>query len=207
MAVLTVCPYKAADRSCLHSVQLILPRHESRTKAKVICNQNIRTQRVVDTYQQTLRDLEIALWELQEPSANAIAKLQNLKRLSIRLDHPHTRYTGIDPQFWETSPGSTVWNLFASRPGEASALGRLQSLNLERAGITDYQLAKILESNPKITELSLRKCFTLTNKTFKLLAESTVGQQLESLHFTKSVSDKIDEGLLDSIGKLPNLKV
>ncbi len=196
-----------ADRSCLHSVQMILPKTESRTKDMVVHNQNLKTQSVVGKYQTTLRDLEVALWELQESSASSIAQLKNLKRLSIRLDHPHTRYSGIDQRFWEIAPGSTVWNGLASKSGKGGALGRLQSLNLERAGITDYQLAKVLESNPQLTELRLKKCFNLTYKTFKTLSESKIGQQLETLHFTKSNNDKIDERALDCIAKMPKLKV
>ena len=195
-----------ADRNYLHSVQMILPKDESRTKVKVIHNQNLRIRKVVDAYRQTLRDLEVALWELDDSTVYSIAQLKNLKRLSIRLDHPHTRFPGIDRQFWESSPGSTVWNSLASKPGRR-ALGRLRSLNLERAGITDYQLAKVLESNPMLTELRLRKCLTLTNKTFKILAESNVGQHIETLCFTKSDSDDIDSRLLEYLGKLPNLKV
>ena len=194
------------DQSSLHSVQMVLSKDESRTKVKVTQNQNLRVRKVVDAYQKTLRDLEIALWELDDSTACSLARLKNLKRLSIRLDHPHTRFPGVDRQFWESSPGSTVWNNLASTVGK-STLGRLQSLTLERAGITDYQLAKMLESNPMLTELCLRKCLTLTNKFFKILAESRIGQQIETLCFTKSDSDGIDNRMLEYIGKLPNLKV
>ena len=196
-----------ANRNCLHSVQMILPKQEARTKEKVIHNQNLRIRKVVDSYRDSLRDLEIALWELQDSSAKSIAQLKNLRKLSIRLDHPHTRHASVDSQFWEASPGSTVWNMLASRPGKARSLGRLQSLSLERAGITDYQLAKLLKSNPQLTELRLRKCFTLTDKTFKVLAESPVAPHLETLHFTKSDTEEIDERILEHIGRLPNLKV
>lgn len=89
-----------ADRSHLHSVQMILARDESRTKGKVVHNQNIRIRKVIDAYQQKLRDLEIALWELHDSTANSIAQLKNLKKLSIRLDHPHTRFPGSNRQFW-----------------------------------------------------------------------------------------------------------
>lgn len=195
-----------ADQNYIQSVQIILPKEESRTKVRVIRNQNLRIQKVVEAYQQTLRDLEVALWELDDSTACSIGLLKNLKRLSIRLDHPHTRFPGIDRQFWESSPGSTVWNNLACTP-KKSTLGRLQSLNLERAGITDYQLAKVLESNPKLTDLRLQKCLTLTNKTFKILAESNVGRHIETLCFTKSDSNDIDGRLLVYIGNLPNLKV
>lgn len=189
------CPI-AADRSCLHSVNIVLPKHECRTKDKVICNQNSRAREIVVKYQHTLRSFEIALWELQEISANSIAQLRNLQKLSVRLDHPYTRHPGIEHKFWDTSPASTVWNILASKPGKTTALGRLRSLNLERAGITDYQLARIVESNPKLTELRLSRCFNLTTKTFKFLAESAVGRQLEVLHFTKCASNQIDDSIL-----------
>ncbi|KAK4695194.1 hypothetical protein P7C71_g2516, partial [Lecanoromycetidae sp. Uapishka_2] len=196
-----------ADRTCLHSVQIILPKTESRTKDMVIKNQDMKTRKILDRYQKSLRDLEVALWELQESSASSIARLKNLTRLSIRLDHPHTRYPGVDQDSWESASGSTVWNILGSKSAEVSgALGCLQSLNLERAGITDYQLAEVLESNPRLTELRLKKCFNLTYKLFKTLSESKVGQQLETLHFTKSNNDKIDERVLDCIAKMPKLK-
>ena len=95
----------------------------------------------------------------------------------------------------------------APKQGKVNALGRLQSLSLERAGLTDFQLARIIDSNPSLTELRLRKCFNLTEKLFKILADSKVGQQLEVLHFTKSQSEGIDDRILDCIGRLPKLKV
>lgn len=196
-----------AGRDCLYSVQKILPKQASRTKDMVIVNQNSRIRKAVDRYRGTLRDLEVALWELQESSASSIAQLRNLQGLSIRLDHPHTRFSGVDPKYWGTSRASTVWNVLGSRSGKARALGRLRSLNLDRAGITDYQLAKMLEGNPRLTELRLRKCLALTDKAFKLLVESYVAQHLETLHFTKSDSDEIDERVLAYIGKLSKLKV
>ena len=196
-----------AHKSCIHSVQIVLPKHEARTRDTIIRNQNLKIRAVADTYRESLRNLEVALWEFQESSASSIAKLKNLRELSIRLDHPHTRYAGIDPAFWESSPGSTVWNLLASKPGGAGALGRLRSLNLERAGITDYQLARLLERNPMLTELRLRKCFTLTDKAFKIIAESRVAQRLETFHFTWACNDEIGERVLGYIAKLPKIKV
>ncbi|KAF6230211.1 hypothetical protein HO133_004550 [Letharia lupina] len=195
-----------ADRSCLHSVQMILPKDETRAKVKAICNQNLRIGKVVDAYQQTLRDFEVALWELHDPSAWSIAQLKNPKRLSIRLDHYHTRFPGIERQFWESSPRSTVWNNLASTP-EKTALGCLRSLYLERAGITDYQLATALKSNPMLTELRFRKCLTLTDRTFKFFAESNVGRHIETLCLIKSYRDELNDGLFEHTAKLTNLEV
>lgn len=122
--------------------------------------QNREIRHVVERYQSSLRDLEIAMWELQEGTARSLARLTNLKHLSIRFEHPRT--VQVNRVFWKGSPGSVVWNSLASKKGGQRALGRLETLILEGAGITDYQLREILKSNPRINVLVLRKCSNLT---------------------------------------------
>lgn len=197
----------AADTSSIHSVQMVLPKTQTRTKDMIIRTQNAVVQKVVDKHRQNLRDLEIALWDLQKPSACAVSRLVNLRRLSIRLDHPHTRHANVDRDFWEISPMSTVWNTFFARPDERKVFGRLQSLHLERAGITDYQLQQVLKNNPMISDLRLRKCLVLTRETFEHLARDETNKRLETLHFTWHRGDAIDDAILDYIEKLPKLKV
>ena len=196
-----------ANNNPLHSVQLVLPRKGSKSKECITYIQNRRIQDVVEKYQHSLRDLEIAIWEIQEGTASLLASLSNLVHLSIRLDHPYTRHSSVKQNYWQESPGSTVWNLLAPRSGNSLALGRLRSLNLERVGVTDYQLRALLKSNPQITELRLRKCFNLTKDTFKYLAGSKVGRQLEIFHFTMVNSGHIGEQVLEYIGKMSSLKV
>ena len=97
-----------ADWGCLHSVQRILPNDESRTKGESdMCSRHPTSK----NSRLTLRDVEVVLWELHGPSACTIAGMKTLKRLSIRLDHIHIT---IDRQFWDNSPGSSVWNNLAS---------------------------------------------------------------------------------------------
>lgn len=199
-----------ASRSMMHSVQLILPKGESTSKEKVMRNQTTKIAHVVKLYGHCLRDLEIACWEFREPAALAIRELRNLRRLSIRLDHPHTRYGGLQPSFWDEAEGSTVWNLLAGgkgKGGEEAPLGRLRVLELERAGVTDYQFGKILEGNLGLREVRLRKCLGLTDKAFKILAESAVGAELETFHFTRSEVAKIDGRVLVWVGKMKDLQV
>ena len=171
--------------------------------------QNAKIAHVVRLYGHCLRDLEIACWELREPAAMAIRELRNLRRLSIRLDHPHTRYSGLQSSFWDEAEGSTVWNLLAGGKGKGGeeALGRLRVLELERAGVTDYQFGKILEGNKGLKEVRLRKCLGLTDKAFKTLAESAVGRELETFHFTRSEAARIDDRVLVWVGKMKGLKV
>lgn len=197
----------AADYSFIRSVQMVLSKSQARSKDMIIRNQNFAVQKVVNKHRHTLRELEIALWDLQKSSAISVAGLKNLRRLSIRLDHPHTRHSDVDRHFWDSSPSSTIWNGFCSKLSEMKALGRLQSLNLERAGITDFQLQQILESNPLIKDLRLRKCLVLTRETFEYLARNEIGKRLEILHFTCHGEDAIDDDILDYIGDLIHLKV
>lgn len=194
------------DQSSLHDVQVLLSKKDSWTKKMVIRNQNIVITNIIERYQKSLRHLEVTLWELQ-CALEPIAKMRNLRSLSIRLDHPHTRYSDIDRSFWAKSPGSMVWNaLYESKTG-VKALGRLQSLNLERCGITDYQLQRILEDNPNISELRLRKCLCLTEDFFDYLATSQMGKKLRVLHFTHNPTECADDRLLKYIGELSSLEV
>ncbi|MCJ1478477.1 hypothetical protein MMC13_007157 [Lambiella insularis] len=194
------------DRSSLHDVQVILSERDSRTKKTVIRNQNATISNIIDKYQHSLRHLEITLWELQS-AVEPIAKMRNLRSLSIRLDHPQARFLDIDRSFWTDSPASTVWNALYANKTRPKVLGRLRSLNLERCGITDYQLQRILEDNPNISDLRLRKCLYLTEDFFGYLAGSQVGQRLDVLHFTQNTAACADDRLLRHIGKLLNLTV
>ena len=197
----------SSKRSSTHSVPVVLARSESRTKEQVIRHQNDTVREVVDRYQQTLRDLEIVVWDLTEATSISLAQLYNLRRLSLRFDHPFTRHRNLDKSFWDTVLRTTAWNNLASLRGKGKSLGRLESLTLERSGITDYQLRQILEGNPRLTELRLQKCLSLTQETLEYLANSGVGKRLEVLHLTKTGSDAIDERVLKHIANLPNLKV
>ena len=148
--------------SSLHAVQITLPRKGSKNKECIVYMQNREIRHVVERYQSSLRDLEIAMWELQEGNARSLAQLTNLKHLSIRLDQPRTSQPTMGRAFCKASPGSIVWNSLASKKGGQTALGRLQTLRLGCAGITDYQLHEILKGNPRINVLVLRKCSNLT---------------------------------------------
>ena len=194
------------DRNMTHNVEIVLSKKDGRSKEMVIRNQNRIISHVVSQYQHTLQDLEVILWDLQS-AVVSIAKVCNLRSLSIRLDHPYTRYAGVDRLFWKAAPGSTAWNTLCGNGKGSKVFGRLESLNLERCGITDYQLQCILDENPHITQLSLQKCLGLTEDLFKRLARSDLGQALTVLRFTQNTSEWVDERVLKHIEGLPSLTV
>lgn len=57
------------------------------------------------------------------------------------------------------APGSTAWNLLAGigNPKDIGVTG-LETLILERSGITPWQLAMLVERNPRLRVLKLRTC-------------------------------------------------
>ena len=193
------------------SINLRLPSNTFHAKDSIITAQNTRASAVLEQHGDTLRDVELALWDLQASTAKTLTSLRRLRSLAIRLDHPHTSHRSISRKFWHQSPGSTMWNhLYGSRGGASPARpalgGKLQRLTLERAGVTDYQLRRILEENPQLTELRLRKCRTLTCEFFDWLAHSETAKRLEVLHFEQSWEESIDGEVLESIGEMPCLR-
>lgn len=190
-----------------HSVQRILEKRRTRNKDMIMFNQNLVVARILHKYSASLRDLEISLWDLQQPSAEALAKLKGLRRLSIRLDHPTSRCTDMHHSFWCHSPGSTVWNHLYAKTRGMPVFGRLTSISLERAGITDYQLLRLLEANPDITEIRLRKCLTLSDEFFRGLSQGKLGKQVRILHFTQCESPRIDGRILKYIEAMTSLEV
>ena len=203
-----VCVLEGTLVKCYtHTFQAVLSKTQSRNRKMVVRNQNAIIRVIVSQYCHTLRDLEISLWELQEPVAKSIARVKNLRGLSIRLGHPNTGFLDVGRSFWEISPGSTVWNDLFAKSDQLQVPGRLQSLNLEGAGITDYQLEQLMNNHPMIRDLRLQKCLNLTTETFHCLARNNEGRPLKTLYFTEYHGKKIDNRILEYIGKLTNLDV
>lgn len=189
------------------SVSITLPKNDTKTRQQIIRNQNAIAAKVLRENGQSIRDLELVLWELEKPLADALATLPNLRRLSLRFDHPHARHANVDRAYWDSAPLGTVWDLLSTTCEDQKVFGRLEALNLERSGITDYQLERIIERNPRIIELRLQKCLALTEEFFEYLARSPIAKSLKVLHLTKNDNEEIDERILQYIGKLTGLKV
>ena len=187
----------------IHSMLATPSALQNRAKATVIPNQTHVVREVLSKKQHSPQKLELVLWALEESAAEAIAKIQNLRHLSIRLVQ-HT-FAELDLSQWyrTTSPISSAWDALWACDGR-KVLGRLESLNLNGAEIKRYQLQGILEDNPSITELRLRKCNDLSAELFRFLAQSEVGRRLRVLQYTRGV---LGNEILEYVGKLPHLEV
>lgn len=84
----------------------------------------------------------------------------------------------------------------------------LKSLTLDRGGITDYQLSRlVLPCADTLKELRLRKCTQLSAEFWRWLAHSALAPRLRVLHFTQNLHEEIDGRILQYVQKFTGVKV
>lgn len=134
----------------------------------VSCEQTVRAQNktfadIVRRYGQSLEDLEFLAYGLNEEGALALGTNcgPKLRSLALRFDHPYVRDISLSQKYWSTpGPGSPAWN---SLIGIGPLKGRvhitnLESLVLERASITPWQLRMLVKRNKRLKVLKLKTC-------------------------------------------------
>ncbi|KAF4175032.1 hypothetical protein CNMCM8694_009337 [Aspergillus lentulus] len=124
--------------------------------------QNKVLARLVDRYGPSLVKLEFMAYDLDVDGAKALGTRcrHALRYLALRFEHPHIRDGPMRPTAWYyPAPGSTAWNLLAGigNPKDVGVTG-LETLILERSGITPWQLAMLVTKNPRLRVLKLRTC-------------------------------------------------
>lgn len=131
-------------------------------------SQTIRVQneifaKIVSRYGGSLVDLEFMAYDLNSQGAIALGSScgRKLRHLALRFEHPHIRDCMLGRNYWlHPPPGSTAWNALigVGEMGKDIGLSNLESLVLERAGITPWQLRMLVKRNPKLRDLRLRTC-------------------------------------------------
>ena len=111
-----------------------------------------------------LQTLRLHLYHLTSPELTGLlaTAFHHLRNLHLNFSHPYLHDTCLPAHYW-TSPmflkGSPVWNSLAGLGDEHASklkLRTLESLTLERAGITSVQLRRWIERNPRLRQLTLR---------------------------------------------------
>lgn len=130
--------------------------------------QTIRTQNrvfasIVNRYGQSLHDLEFLAYDLNNEGAIAVGTScgAKLHHLAFRFEHPYVRDMTLSQKYWSTpAPGNTAWNaLIGVGPSKKGMnITNLESLILERAGITPWQLRMLVKRNRKLKVLKLKTC-------------------------------------------------
>lgn len=124
--------------------------------------QNQIFSRVLRRYGKSLRYLEFMAYDLNVDGATALGKTcqQALRHLALRFEHQHIRDGLMRPSTWlHPAAASESWNaLIGIGRFKGSGLCNLETLILERAGITSWQLMMLVKKNPDLTTLKLRTC-------------------------------------------------
>ncbi|KAL2852466.1 hypothetical protein BJY01DRAFT_244462 [Aspergillus pseudoustus] len=134
-----------------------------RTQEQMVRLQNQIFSRALRKYGPSLRYLEFMAYDLNLDGAAALgSKCQHtLRHLALRFEHPHIRDGLMRPTTWhQPAPASEAWNSLIGIGSrcKSSGLQNLETLILERAGITPWQLMMLVKRNPGLRTLKLRTC-------------------------------------------------
>ncbi|KAL4780822.1 hypothetical protein BJX76DRAFT_360476 [Aspergillus varians] len=158
--------------------------------------QNQIFSRVVRRYGSSLRNLEFMAYDLNIEGATALGtSCQNtLRHLALRFEHQHIRDGVMRPSTWlHPAPGTEAWNfLIGIGRFKDTGLCSLETLILERAGITPWQLMMLVKKNPNLTTLKLRTCR---------------GARPEFLYWLGGLENDLDESDTKSHGQAPGAKL
>ncbi|KAJ9199804.1 hypothetical protein DTO166G4_3520 [Paecilomyces variotii] len=128
-----------------------------------ILSQNEVFANLLSRYGRSLHDLEFMAYDLDARGAVALAThcKWKLRHLALRFEHPYIRDAILSRGYWmKPAPSSTAWNALIGSGSYEKDMGPtgLESLVLERAGITAWQLQMLVKRNPRLKDLRLRTC-------------------------------------------------
>lgn len=145
-----------------------------------------------------LQRLELTLWTISMPIARALASLQGLRELTVRIEATHSMpraYMNL-----QRKEECRAWDLLAST---SSFMNQVQILTLEGAEITAGQLSGLLSDTERPRELRLSKCDMLTSSIWS--SPRLAG--LQHLSITDCVNVHVNEMALETISKMHRLQV
>lgn len=125
--------------------------------------QNKAFAEIVSRYGHSLDELEFLAYNINEEGAMSIATNcgMRLRHLALRFEHPFVKDTSLHYKYWTAAAqGSPAWNYLIGIGPVKRGLNivNLESLVLERAGITPWQLRKLVERNQRLKVMKLRTC-------------------------------------------------
>ncbi|XHF98298.1 hypothetical protein AWENTII_001853 [Aspergillus wentii] len=190
-----ICEYPLRTKD-LKRRSLAISENKPRTLEQMVRLQNQLFAKLVRRYGASLVDLEFMAYDINTESAEALGKTckRSLRHLALRFEHPHIRDGLMRPTAWlQPARGSTAWNaLIGIGPYKNMGITGLETLIMERTGITPWQLSMLVQNNPNLTTLKLRTCN---------------GAQPEFLNWLGGYDEESDEHFVGEDGLAPGARL
>ncbi|ORY11495.1 hypothetical protein BCR34DRAFT_587838 [Clohesyomyces aquaticus] len=163
------------------------------------------TQSVLSRHCATLRTLDLSLWTLSTPIANALSRLPALRALSLRIEDLH-HVRPVPRTYMATShiEQDRAWDILSTSAGQWAS--RLDALRIENAEVGDEQLIRILSQTRRLGELWLYKCSQIDVSLWSFLGSEWEGRTGLRVLAIMHSGTQLDEEVLDVISTLDGLQ-
>ncbi|KAJ8117997.1 hypothetical protein OPT61_g929 [Boeremia exigua] len=145
----------------------------------------------------TLQKLDLTLWTLSLPIAQAITTLPALRDFSLRLESAQAvprAYTSM-----LRKEERTAWALLAATPEWTHSL---RALRIENTGISVQQLLSLIEGAARLRDLRLSSCDMLTSSMW----DASLFRKLSCLSVTDCANVHVTETAVGVISKMQRLQ-
>lgn len=212
------CIVSSDDGGFVHSI----------STERTVHAQNKAFAEIVSRYGHSLDELEFLAYNINEEGAMAVGTScgSRLRHLALRFEHPFVKDTSLHYKYWTVpAQGSTAWNsLIGIGPIKRGLnIVNLESLILERAGITPWQLRMLVKRNKGLRVLKLRTCAAVQPEFVNWLGgisdpdgedNEVPGGSLtvlwvencDDIRTTKSISSTMNQGVDTGLEWIRNLK-
>ncbi|KAI1612572.1 hypothetical protein EDD37DRAFT_311631 [Exophiala viscosa] len=157
-----------------------------------------------------LQSLTLHIYNIVSPSLSDIiaTRFPKLRHLHLNFNHPYLHDSCLPAQYW-SSPlflkGSPLWNSLAGlgRENESNLrLTSLESLTVERAGITSVQLQRWIARNPALKDLTLRNVMGVDDEFVQWLGQYHWARRSHDANSSGSTPAKLRHLALESCANL-----
>lgn len=183
-----------------YAASIVIPRASSLNPATLEEFHDALIVSILGRHCHAIRCLYISLWRLSPCVAKALAKLSNLRVLSIRIEDPFAspikrRRVGPQPK-----NEAAAWSILDG------AWKKLSAFRIEGAGVTDSQLSGLLKGSANLRELWVRRCPRVSETFWEYLSQHGAAHKLRVLGVAEC-GGYIDEQVMNDIEQLSGLKV
>ncbi|KAH9868418.1 hypothetical protein J1614_007490 [Plenodomus biglobosus] len=195
---------RAAANNCEQKHCVRVPNANVYDYGMLLTFHNALLTSVVTRYADAMQALDLSIWTLTVPIANAVSNLFALRSLSIRVeDDLYARAVPRSSIALEKEEQDKAWDLLGQN---AVWKHRLQRLKIQNADLTTEQLARLLERSRCCKELWLSGCKCISKDVWVFLGNEWEGRTtLHRLHVAEC-GWPLDEESLEAISGLTGLQ-